>query len=78
MPIINGARVQRKEKIKAEINGDIFDKINSYCAWAQIEDIADFIQEAAVYVFKKDRDWKRYSKSLKRAQAQQPQALAVE
>ncbi len=71
MPIINGARGQRKEKIKAEINGDTFDKINSYCEWAKIEDIADFIQEAADYIFKKDRDWKRHSKILKRAQVQQ-------
>lgn len=71
MPIINGTRVQKKEKIKAEIDSEIFDKINAYCAWANIEDIGFFLEEAATFVFAKDRDWKQYSKAKKRAEASQ-------
>lgn len=66
MPIINGKRSQKKTKIKAEINSEIFDKINAYCAWAKIEDVGFFIEEAACFIFAKDRDWKQHSKSAKK------------
>ena len=51
MPIINGTRSQKKEKIKAEINSDIYEKISDYCAWADIDDIGFFIEEAAIFIF---------------------------
>lgn len=66
MPIINGARVQKKEKIKAEISCETFDKINQYCAWAKIDDIGFFIEEAASFIFAKDREWKQYKKAAKK------------
>ncbi len=66
MPIINGSRFQKKEKIKTEINSEIFDKINAYCAWAHIDDIGFFIEEAASFIFAKDRDWKQYVRSTKK------------
>ncbi|WP_133126975.1 hypothetical protein [Legionella nagasakiensis] len=66
MPIINGTRFQKKEKIKAEINSEIFAKINEYCAWANIDDIGFFIEEAASFVFAKDKDWKQYQKSSRK------------
>lgn len=72
MPIINGTRVQKKEKIKAEICSETFDMINAYCAWANIDDIGFFIEEAAGFVFAKDRDWKQHKKAAKkRAEATQ-------
>jgi hypothetical protein len=66
MPIINGTRSQKKEKIKAEINSEIYAKINDYCAWANIDDIGFFIEEAASFIFAKDRDWKQHKKSTKK------------
>lgn len=66
MPIINGTRFQKKEKIKAEINSEIADKISAYCAWAKIDDIGFFIEEAASFIFAKDRDWKQHVKSAKK------------
>ncbi len=71
MPIINGTRVQKKEKIKAEIDSEIFDKINAYCAWANIDDISFFLEEAASFVFAKDRDWRQYNKAKRRAETAQ-------
>ena len=69
MPIINGTRFQKKEKIKAEINSEIVAKMNDYCAWANIDDIGFFIEEAASFIFSKDRDWKQHVKmSKKRAE----------
>lgn len=66
MPLINGTRSQKKEKIKAEISRDTFDKINKYCAWANIDDIGFFIEEAASFIFAKDRDWKQHIKLAKK------------
>ena len=72
MPIINGTRFHKKEKIKAEINSEIHEKINAYCAWASIDDVGFFIEEAASFIFAKDRDWKQHEKAAKkRAEAAQ-------
>ncbi|MBA2650929.1 MAG: hypothetical protein H0U73_01470 [Tatlockia sp.] len=60
MPIINGNRVEKKEKIKAEISSITFEKIAQYCAWAKIDDVGFFIEEAACFIFAKDRDWKQH------------------
>ena len=66
MPIINGIRFQKKEKIKADINCDIAEKIRDYCIFANIDDIGFFIEEAAGFIFAKDREWKQYVKSAKK------------
>ncbi len=68
MAIIKGTRLQKKDKIKASINSDVAAKINEYCAWANIEDIGFFIEEAANFVFNKDREWKQYNKTNKNTQ----------
>ena len=66
MPIINGTCSHKKSKIKAEINSEIAEKIQEYCSWANIEDIGFFIEEAASFIFAKDRDWKQYQKASKK------------
>lgn len=66
MPIINSAGARKKEKIKAEISSEIINVINDYCAWANIDDLGFFIEEAASFVFAKDRDWKRFKKAKKK------------
>ncbi|KTC87276.1 MULTISPECIES: hypothetical protein [Legionella] len=67
MAIINGSRSNKKEKIKAEISIDILKQIEQYCAWAKIDDVGFFIEEAAYFVFAKDKEWKQHQKSAKRA-----------
>lgn len=66
MAIINGNRSTKKEKIKAVISVDVSEKINEYCQWAGIEDLGFFIEEAACFIFSKDKDWKQHQKSIKR------------
>jgi len=66
MAIINGTRFQKKDKIKASISSDIAAKITEYCAWANIDDLGFFIEEAAGFVFAKDRDWKQHNKATKK------------
>lgn len=66
MPIINGEQFLKKEKIKAEINSEILAKIHAYCAWAGIDDMGFFIEEAANFVLAKDREWKQHKKAEKK------------
>lgn len=66
MPIINRTRLAKKEKVKAEISSETLDMINKYCTWAQIDDIGFFIEEAASFIFAKDRDWKQHRKAMKK------------
>lgn len=63
MAIINGNRFTKKEKIKAVLSSDIV---------ANIEDLGFFIEEAACFVFAKDKDWKDYQRSIKRTSKNTP------
>lgn len=66
MAIINGTRFQKKEKIKATISSEVAATIAEYCAWANIDDVGFFIEEAAGFIFAKDRDWKQFKKAAKK------------
>lgn len=66
MALINGTRYQQKDKIKASISSDVAEKITAYCAWANIDDLGFFIEEAAEFVFSKDSDWKQHIKATKK------------
>lgn len=67
MAIISGNSSIKKEKIKAEMNVDVLKQIEQYCAWANIDNIGFFLEEAAHFIFAKDKEWKQYQKSLKKA-----------
>ncbi|MBX9703487.1 MAG: hypothetical protein K2X39_04980 [Silvanigrellaceae bacterium] len=66
MAIISGARTEKKEKLKIEINAEILADIKSYCEWANIDDISYFIEEAACFIFSKDKGWKQQQKANNR------------
>ncbi|HAT8564369.1 TPA: hypothetical protein JA969_12105 [Legionella pneumophila] len=66
MALISARKTNSKEKIKLEIDQDIFSKINQYCEWAGISNIDHFFEEAATYIFSKDKDWNKHIKSLKK------------
>ena len=68
MALISKARLNQKEKIKLEISTEVLQKITAYCQWSQIDDIGFFIEEAACYVFAKDKDWKAHQKHAKKAE----------
>ncbi len=70
MPIIKVKKTLSKEKIKEELSSDVMKEIKEYCAWAEINDIGFFIEEAALFVFLKDKEWKSYKRDLKRANKQ--------
>ncbi|HDO7796132.1 TPA: hypothetical protein P5J50_001798 [Legionella pneumophila] len=66
MALISARKTNSKEKIKLEIDQDIFSKINQYCEWAGISNIDHFFEEAATYIFSKDKDWNKYLKTSKK------------
>ncbi len=59
MALINAKKLPEKEKIKIEINKDIYSEIKEYCAWAGIGEIDHFFEESAAFIFSKDKDWKK-------------------
>ena len=74
MALINGIKTSKKEKIKATISSDTFAKINEYCQWANIDNVGFFLEEAALFVFSKDKEWKDNQRTNKRAKKQEEQA----
>jgi len=71
MAIINGTRFSKKEKIKVMVSSDTVAKINEYCEWANIEDLGFFIEEAACFIFSKDKEWKDHQRTIKRSKKQE-------
>ena len=67
MALISKARCNQKEKIKVEVSSEVLQKINAYCKWSKINDVSFFIEEAACYVFAKDKEWKAHQKQAKKA-----------
>ena len=66
MALISKARFNQKEKLKVEISSEVLRKIEAYCQWSGIDDISYFIEEAACYVFAKDKEFKTFQKQTKK------------
>jgi hypothetical protein len=65
MAIIQKKASEKKDKVKVEINSEVMSKVNEYCKWADVDDIGFFFEEAAQFVFSKDKKWKEYLTSNK-------------
>ena len=59
MALINAKKIADKEKIKLEIDKEIYAEIKKYCEWAGITEIDHFFEEAATFIFSKDKEWKK-------------------
>jgi len=57
MPLITVKKEAKKESLSIEIHADVLNEINNYCKWAKI-DVDLFLEEAAKFIFKKDREYK--------------------
>lgn len=62
MAIISSRIEREKEKIKLEIDADIYQELNDYMKWANLDNISHCIEDALSFVFKSDRDWKKFKK----------------
>ena len=62
MPIITTKQESKKETLSIEIHSDVLSEINTYCKWAKV-DIDLFLEEAAKFIFKKDKEYKTQFKT---------------
>tara|TARA_R110000868_G_scaffold266583_1_gene525826 strand:- start:41602 stop:41796 length:195 start_codon:yes stop_codon:yes gene_type:complete len=58
MALIQPKQKIEKRQIKVTLDSMILDQMNAYCEWQGIEKVDDFIEQAALFVFSKDREWK--------------------
>lgn len=66
MAIISGDQLKPKKKLKVDISKNTLDQIQKYCEWASIQDLGFFIEEASMFVFSKDKEWKKKQKISKK------------
>ncbi|MEM2161115.1 MAG: hypothetical protein QXN55_09200 [Candidatus Nitrosotenuis sp.] len=52
-----------KEQFRVRIEKRVLDDIDAYCKWQDV-DRDYFIEQAALKIFKKDKDWLAYKKSI--------------
>ena len=57
MAIIKATQKQEKEQIRISIDKEVFDTIKKYCDWANVKKMDEFFEQAAAFVFSKDKDW---------------------
>lgn len=63
MPIIKSDKNKKFEKIKFSINSSMLAEIKEYCKWASVNDIGMFFEQAAEFILKKDKEWKKHKKN---------------
>lgn len=62
MPLITTKQESKKDKLTVEIHTDVLDEIHNYCKWAKV-DVDLFLEEAAKFIFKKDKEYKTQFKA---------------
>ncbi|AEE27114.1 hypothetical protein [Francisella hispaniensis] len=64
MSIIKMTKKEKKNTVPVhlEVDKSVLDEILEYLKWADIEDEADFIEQACSYIFRIDKDWKKFKK----------------
>lgn len=62
MPIITPSHAISFEKIRIQVPSVLLEEIKNYCQEFSIPEAEDFFNEAAKYVLKTDKDWRKISK----------------
>lgn len=62
MALISSRVEQEKEKLKIEIDADIFSELTAYMKWADLDNISHCIEDSLAFVFKSDKEWKKFQK----------------
>ena len=70
MPLIKAKQKDEKEQVRITIPKSLLEEINEYCKWANFskpEKPDEFLEQAASYVLKKDKEWAKYQEELETA-----------
>ncbi len=59
MPLITATKPQSFEKTRLQVPADLMADIQDYCREFSIANAEDFFIEAARYILKMDKDWKK-------------------
>ena len=62
MPLLTPSSEKETHILRATIDKELFDKINSYLECAKINKIDEFIEKAVEFLFKKDKEFRKYLK----------------
>lgn len=65
MSIININRSGKKVKVALQLDSLLIKKIEEYCEFVEIDDLSYFFEEAAKFIFIKDKKWKQHLKEKK-------------
>jgi hypothetical protein len=62
MPLIQRPQEPpQKEQIRVRLEKNFLSEIQVYCAWAEVS-LDHFLEQAALFVFDKDKDWREQKK----------------
>ncbi len=64
MPLIQKQKAPPlKEQIRLRLEKDLLTEMQGYCTWAGVS-LEHFLEQAALFVFDKDKAWKEYKKHM--------------
>ncbi|HAT1722217.1 TPA: hypothetical protein I8Y83_002772 [Legionella pneumophila] len=58
MPLITEDKIKQTEKIRVEIDANIYKEIQAYSEWAKLKGTDTFFEKSALYILAKDKKWK--------------------
>lgn len=58
MSILKIQTTTKRQTVKMSLDAAIYQQIQSYCKWANLERPAEFVERAAEFIFMKDEKWK--------------------
>ena len=61
MPLLKPSNDQ--DKLSISLDKELIEEIIAYCQWANIRKPDEFVEQAALLVLRKDKDWKMLRKS---------------
>lgn len=62
MGLLKKRETETDEQFRIRIRRSIVEEAKAYAAWAEIQTLSLFFEEAAVFILEKDREWKNFKK----------------
>jgi hypothetical protein len=60
MGLIKPKMKTKRIQMRLTLSQALLDEVKAYCTWAHIDKVDEFIEQAMLFVFNKDRDWKAF------------------
>lgn len=63
MPLLKPTEKIEKTQLRIAVDKNLLEQMKQYCDWAGIKKVDDFVEQAALLVFAKDKDWRTKNES---------------